>query len=328
MRKSVRAGQNFACMVYWIPGERRIGKTVNVLAIACRLYQCYGCQTMWLRNKKVELEDDGFVNTFLNSAKNYSHCPDEWITKKDGVWASSEKDAEQIIMFQSISTFSNRRGAETPKCILMVFDEFMPEDRKYPKSCAKGLMSLTKTVLAGKENSRCICMSNIISAGNPYFVKFGIYPDPKRSITTFKDKGMLIECCQGYRKAIEQSNPWNAVYMAGKYQDYASAEEDSLTQLVVDKWPKGGNGFDYVLLNEGIHYRGYLKNNLVYWEQYNGSVKDLKVFAVNLQEVGERIYLIPDFIKQDIKTMVGANCVRFKTPNVMFGVLSCIFEEV
>src|SRR5690606_3009910 len=114
-----------------------------------------------------------------------------------------------------------------------------------------GLMSLTKTVLSGKRDAKCYCLSNFISAANPYWVGFQIYPDPKKDVTNFPDKGIAIEVCRGYRCAIEEDNPWNRVYRAGGYQDYASETEDSLWQLIA-KVPKGGELHPYFVMRDGV----------------------------------------------------------------------------
>ena len=148
-------------LIAWIIGARRMGKTDAELLLACLLYQRFGLRTMWLRNKDIEVQDRRFSESFLADAKRFGWAPSEWMAFPDGVYSSDDKkQADKIIDFQAISTFGNRRGGAHPRTILMVLDEFMPEDRRYPPMPAIGLMSLSKTVLAGNPNARIICSSN------------------------------------------------------------------------------------------------------------------------------------------------------------------------
>ena len=75
-------------LIYWIIGARRIGKTDFFLHLACYMYQHHGVQTMWLRNKQVELQEPGFYNDFLNDAKHFGWCPEEWYADSSGVWTA------------------------------------------------------------------------------------------------------------------------------------------------------------------------------------------------------------------------------------------------
>lgn len=311
-------------LINFVVGERRIGKTLHFQRRAFELWERTGQQTMWLRNKKVELEDPSFVADFLNAPKRFGWCGEEFVTARDGVYTDRSK-SEQVIKFQSISTASNRRGNMTADVGLMVFDEFMPEDRKYPKKAHTMLLSLTKTVLSGNRDAKCYCLSNFISAANPYFVGFRIYPDKKRDITYYPDKLLAIEVCRGYRCAIEDDNPWNKVYAAGGYKDYASAEEDSLFMLI-SRVPRDVELLPYFIKSNGLIYAAGYKNGLLYWHEYRGPTK--WVFAANLQETSDKVSLIPRWFRKEIKLWSEDNIMRFATPNVMYAILSVIYDAV
>jgi hypothetical protein len=311
--------------LYFIVGARRIGKTLHFQKKSFELFKETGQQTMWIRNKKVEFADPSFIADFLNAGRKFGWIDDDWFTQPDGVYTG---EGENVIKFQSISTFSNRRGNMTADVGQIVFDEFMPEDRRYPKRAHIGLMSLTKTVLSGKRDAKCYCLSNFISAANPYWVGFQIYPDPKKDVTNFPDKGIAIEVCRGYRCAIEEDNPWNRVYKAGGYQDYASETEDSLWQLI-SKVPKGGELHPYFVMRDGVVYGGTWYNGILYWHVYNNQVnKDHYIFATTVQEVGGRVTLMPPFFKRDLKEYMLHGMMRFQNANVMYAILNIIFETV
>ena len=312
-------------VIMMICGARRIGKTDLFLRLACDLWQRFHLRTMWVRNKLTELKEPSFFNEFLNDPKRHGWCPESWFVKADGV--HDPGDEEPVILFQSISVFSNRRGGAHPEVIMMVFDEFMPEDRKYPHMCATGLMSLTKTVFSGNEEARCFCLSNFVSAANPYFVKFRIYPRKGQDITVFPDKSILIERCTGYRCAILPDSKWNKAYKAAGVGDYASEDEDSLIELIRPV-PKGATPKPWIILNDGILYRCWQKNGVSYWNEYKGDAKDIVIWTPNLKECSDRVNLIMPFMKRHIEEEMQMGLLRFKNPNVMFAILSMVFETV
>lgn len=319
------------CMMLWIVGERRIGKTDLMLHLAMMLWQDHGLRTMWIRNRKVELDDPAFFNTFLADALEHGWTDREYIVRPDGVYEATEdgKPApdKRAIVFQSISTFSNRRGGAHPDVVMMVFDEFMPEDRKYPAQCAKGLMSLTKTVFSGRTDARVFCLSNFVSAANPYFVAFGIYPEPGQDVTVYEDKGMLIEKCRGYHRAIAEDNPWTSIYRAGRYGDYADETEDTLLQLV-RKMPKGAIPEPYAILRDGRVYRPYTKDGLVYWALYKGSLNGVSLYASTIQETSDSVRMLPRFYLNSMAEISANGGYRFADANVMFAILNIVYETV
>ena len=312
-------------MIMMIIGARRIGKTDLFLRLACDLWQRFNLRTMWVRNKLTELKEPSFFNEFLNDAKLHNWCPEGWVTKADGV--HDPGDPEPVILFQSISVFSNRRGGAHPEVIMMVLDEFMPEDRKYPHMCATGLLSLTKTVFSGNEEARCFCLSNFVSAANPYFVKFRIYPRKDQDITVFPDKSILIERCRDYRCAILEDNKWNRAYKAAGVGNYASEEEDRLIELIRPV-PKGATPAAWLVLSDGVLYRRWQKNGMSYWNEYKGSIKDTVIYTPNLKECSDSVTLMMPFMKKHIEEEMQMGMLRFKNPNVMFAILSMVFETV
>lgn len=313
--------------VFWLTGERRIGKTDLMLRLACDLFIHYNLQTMWVRNKQVELRDPSFHADFLNDAKKHEWAPEEWICNEQGVFESKDKEAKQIIKFQSISTFSNRRGGAHPRVIMIVFDEFMPEDRKYPPMAAQGIMSLTKTVFSGRTDARLFCLSNFTSAANPYFVKFRIYPSTEL-VTLYPEKRMLIERCDGYRKAIDKGNPWNDVYEAGGMGNYASEKEDDLIGLIVPKVPKGAKPYSHIYYIEGQYYRAYYNNQMTIYTEYKGSRKGLMAFTPNTRECSDNCMLIMQWMIKRIVEDLQTGVIRFTNPNVMFAILNMAFDKV
>lgn len=310
--------------IAFIVGERRIGKTLHFQKKAFDNWYNRGESTMWLRNKKVELQDPSFSADFLNAPLKFDWCDPNVVCFPDGVYTDKRK-TEQIIKFQSISTASNRRGNMSDNTTMMVLDEFMPEDRRFPKHAPKMLMSLTKTVFSGNPDAKVYCLSNFISSANPYFVGFRIYPSKRLDVTYFPDKAIAIEVCRGYKTAIEDDNPWNRVYRAGGYQDYASAEEDTLFQLIKPV-PPNGIREPFFIKSDNVYYSMVYRDGLIYWHEYNGE-RGL-TFTPNLSETSDKVSLIPRFLRRDIKQWSEDNIMRFSNPNVMYAILSIIYDAV
>lgn len=310
---------DYTPLIWWIIGARRIGKTDFFLRLACRLFMDHGLQTMWVRGKKVELEDPGFYADFLNDAFHFKWCPEGWTADAGGVWT---EDREQVIKWQSISTFSNRRGAGHPDVYMIVFDEFTPESRDYPRRALTGLMSLTKTVIAGKRDARVYCLSNFVSLANPYFAGLRIYPE--RDITHYPDKAMLIDKCKGYRCSIERDNPWQAVYRAASYGDYADETEDSLIELV-KRPPKRAKPLGYAVQISGEIYMPASDDRFVYWIHKPAVPYGMQVFASEVTEVSDRVPLIPDIVRRQIEAGVKSDELRFDSPNTLYSVMSLAY---
>lgn len=309
-------------MVSWIVGQRRIGKTQFFIHLMCHAYQEHGVTTLWLRNKVVELEELG--NGFLYDAKRLGWCPDEWEVRADGVYTGSGKDASQVCWFKAISTFSNARGSSYP-CNIVVFDEFMPEDRRYPHGCATGLISLVKTVVSNRPEARVYCLSNSISAVNPYFARYRIFP--KDVVTWYDDKAMLIEKCVGYQQAnMSDANPWLKVYKATGYSEYADEKDDARWELIVRTVPKGAKPTDWLLQSNGFVYRAWIWNGIYYFAEYKGKRSGTYMITSERENVNTQcLYMSPDF-KNSLMQLFDTGGARFVGANTMFDVLNSVFE--
>lgn len=312
-------------MVFWIIGERRIGKTDLLLQVACLLWQHYRLKTMWLRNKREEVKGSN-VSTFLNDAKLRGWCPETWTVDEHGVREGPDRDSETLILFSSISTFSNRRGGAHPDVVMMVLDEFCPEDRRYPPMAATALMSLTKTVFSGRTDARLFCLSNFTEATNPYFVKMRIFPARGQDVTLFRDKRMLIERCAGYRKAIGDGNPWEDVYRGAGVENYASEDEDDLMKLI-GRMPKGLKPSPFLISIDGTLYRRWTGKG-VWWAEFRGDPKGIVIYTPNVTEVTDRVALAPKYLLKDINDCLELGALRFTHPNVMFAILNMVYDAI
>ena len=312
--------KNFTPLVYWIIGARRIGKTDFFLQVAIELYLAYGKQTMWIRSMDVELSDPSFARDFLNDAYKYGWCPEGWTSDATGV---KDQDGNLVIMWQALSTFSNRRGAGHPDVEMIFFDEFCPESKRYPKMALTAVMSLTKTVFAGRRTARMFCGSNFVSIANPYFAGLEIYPS--EAINLYPDKMMILERCEGYRCSIDDENPWNKVYQASGYGNYADESEDKMIDLVC-KLPKRSKPLYYALVVNGKTYLPYDTKRAVHWTKAQSVPYGTQLFASDIGDVTDKIPIVASWVIKNIKTCVENDAIRFDEPNTLFAIMSLIYN--
>ena len=203
----------------------------------------------------------------------------------------------------------------------------MPENGKYPAHCATGLMSLTKTVLNGREDARVFCLSNYTRPFNPYYAKFRIIPDGDREITAFPDKAILIEQCRGYRCSVLKDGLWSKVYTAGNYGDYERASEFSILSLI-HPVPRGSKALPYFLYSDGTQYRGWSKDGLIYWARSKDPTNGLDVFALETCEIEAKRPLIPKWLIKQLKEASDANVFRYQDANVMMAISSMFYPDL
>ena len=318
------------CRLWFMIGARRIGKTDCLLHMALDLWLRHGRKTMWIRDVLETVKSKNFLNDFLNDAYEFGWISDEegeWIVKEDGV--HEPKNGEIVIKFQSLSTYSSRRGPAHPDVDLMVYDEFIPEDRRFQKGCLKGLMSLTKTVFSGRDGCRCICTSNYVSISNPYFAGLEIYPDPKKDVTVWSDKGVAVERCRGYRCAITKESPWNKVYSAAHYGDYADEEEDVMHKLV-KKVPKGAKPDDWTLQIYGKWYRCYTATDGIRYARREKEevLNRLKIvrYVTNPADLTEGVVKLDTFKRVQIEMDVDGGRMKFEDANTLFAFINLIYN--
>lgn len=310
-------------IINFIIGQRRIGKTYFFQKMAIDNYERDGSQTLWLRNRKTEFESP-FVEDFLNGMKSIGVATsNSYEVKPHGLY----KDGDLVVKFHSLSTFSNLRGNAYPNINMIVFDEFCPEDRRYPKNSHTGLMSITKTVLSGKKDAKVYCLSNYISVANPYFVGFNIYPNGKMDVTNFKDKKVSIEVCRGYNCAIETDNPWNSVYSAGGYQAYGEASEDELWTLI-SKAPVKSNRFSYYIRADNETYGFEISNEMLWVHKCSPQNGQGTVYGRTMQDCNDKVYIMPNEFKKQLKGWVESNILRYADANTMFVVLGIVYSDI
>lgn len=319
------------CPLWFIIGARRIGKTDVSLRLALMLWERFGRKTMWIRDSLETFKTDHFQADFLNDAYALGWIQDidsdkqRWIVKTDGV--HEPEHGELVIKFQSLSTYSSRRGPGHPDVDLMIFDEFIPEDRRYFKGALKGLMSLTKTVFSGRDGCRCICTSNFVSLSNPYFAGFEIYPDPKQDVTVWNDKGVAVERCRGYRCAIAKDSAWNKMYKAARYGDYADEEEDTMHNLI-RRIPKGSKPDKWAVMINDKWFRIYTTSSGVRIARQERNINNLNItlYVTDPRALSDDVLMLDPIHRLQIENDIALGRLRYEDPNTLFAYVNLTYN--
>ena len=314
-RKLLASGA-YGCPLWFIFGGRRIGKTDMMLQVACQLWIQEGRRTMWLRSLKTEFSPE-FVGDFLNDAIDRGWCPEDWYAGMDGV---HDSEGKLCIKFQALNTFSNRRGPAHPDVDLMILDEACPEDvRKYPPHPMTALLSLSKTVFAGREGCRIIALSNIVSAANPWFAALRVLPE--KAISVWMDKGVAVEICEGYKCSIAPDSPWNRLYKAANYGDYASDSEDPMKRLIVKKNVKGTPERWALLTPNGLYRITTDEKGRKIWDEcprnFSGAI-----YCSDPTKLEASI--IPSLLAMSIRDDFNNQRLRFTSVNAMWDVCEAV----
>lgn len=318
------------CPIWFMIGARRIGKTDLALHMSLILWQKYRRKTMWIRDVLTTLEGKNFQADFLNDAYEFGWISDiddshRWSVKNDGV--HEPVNDELIIKFQSLSTYSSRRGPAHPDVDLMLFDEFIPEDRRYQKGALRGLMSLTKTVFSGREGCRCICTSNFVSLSNPYFAGFEIYPDPGQDVTAWPDKGVAVERCRAYRCAITKESNWNKAYAAAHYGDYADEEEDVMHNLI-RKIPKGSKPDKWAVMINDKWFRIYTTSSgqRIAKQERNLNSNGMMMFVTDPRNLSDDVIMLDPLHRVSIENDIALGRLRYEDPNTLFAFVNLTYN--
>lgn len=314
-------------MMFFIVGARRIGKTQFFIHLACEIWKRYRIRTLWIRTKLVETQMLG--DGFLADAVELGWCSPACDVKADGAY---DENGDMFIQFASLSTFSNARGRtyNTPDnpMQLIVYDEFMPEDKKYTgcKSPATALMSLTRSVFSNDPDARCFCLSNSISCINPFYARMKVYP--KDSVTRYPEKKITIEKCIGYKQAnMSEGNPWGEFYKAVGYGDYADEKDDPRFNLICGCVPKGAKPEAWVVISGGHTYRAYDLKGKMYFAPWKGNLHSIVAYSADRDTVNVYSPYLPDRMRKALGDVLDTNGARFVDANTMFDIMTIVFPD-
>ena len=169
----------------FIIGARGIGKSFSMKKYSINRFIKYGEQFIYVRRYKQELKK--ITSYFDDVAQEF---PGVEFKVKGRQFYINGKLAGWAI---PLSTWQSEKSNAYPNVTTIVYDEFLREKDKsgYLPNEVEALLNLMDTVFRGRENGRCICMSNSTTVVNPYFLYFGLVPDLNKRFNAYES--ILIE---------------------------------------------------------------------------------------------------------------------------------------
>jgi hypothetical protein len=178
-------------------GARGIGKSYGLKKYVVNRAIKQGKQFIYLRRYKDELKK---IINFFNDIKH--EFPNHELRVKGRQFFYAEKgktDAKGNIKWILIgwaiplSAWQSEKSNAYPDVETILFDEFIREkdNSGYIPNEVPALLNLMDTVFRGRDNVRCVCLSNSVTILNPYFLYFGLLPDITKRFNAYKS--VLVE---------------------------------------------------------------------------------------------------------------------------------------
>lgn len=197
---------SYDALLYFIIGERGVGKTYGAKKYVVNRFLKKGRQFAYLRRYKTEIEEavgNDKNQKFFNQIK--KEFPKHKLTN------SADKfyvDGKLCGYAMSLSTANILKSSSFEKVDTIIFDEFIIDKGcyHYLQNEVVQLLELYETI-ARLRDVKFIFLGNAISTTNPYFNYFNLSLPYKSDIKTFKNGLIVINYCKNleYREAKKKS---------------------------------------------------------------------------------------------------------------------------
>lgn len=187
---------SFNRILNFVIGARGIGKSYGMKKHVCRRFIKYGEQFIYVRRYKPELKK---VTNFFDDIR--AEFPNVELKVKGRQFYIDGKLAGWAI---PLSTWQSEKSNAYPNVSTIIFDEFIREkdNSGYIPNEVDALLNLMDTVFRGRDNTRCIGLSNSVSVVNPYFLYFDLVPNTEKRYNAYRE--ILIEIPESYDFANER----------------------------------------------------------------------------------------------------------------------------
>ena len=178
--------------LYMVLGGRNIGKTYATKVMCVKRFIKYGEQFLYVRRHESNFKKGTLTNFFDKIQKEF---PEHKLEVKRGVFYCDGKVCGTAV---PLSKWQVMKGSEFPDIYTIFMDEFLKEKdaTHYIGNEPQTLMSLAETVFRDKimnnEKVRIICLSNMTTIANPYFLFFKVFPTINKRFNTFKHAPELV----------------------------------------------------------------------------------------------------------------------------------------
>ena len=210
-------------MMYFIIGERGVGKTYGAKKWCINKFLKKKEQFIYLRRYKTELHEsagdsDKFFKALYNEFKNHD-------LKISGNKILCDKKTMGYTI--ALSTANILKSTSFDGVTTIIFDEFIIDKGcyHYLQNEVEQMLDLIETI-ARLRNIRIIFLGNAISITNPYFIYFNLSLPYKTDVKTFKDGLIVVNYIKNekYRKVKHESN-FGKLISGTNYSKYAIDNE-------------------------------------------------------------------------------------------------------
>lgn len=209
-------------LLYFIIGERGVGKTYCLTVRAINNFIKNKKQFVYLRRYKTELKNS--VPKFWAAVKNDKRVNKNKLTIKNNEFYINDKIAGYAI---PLSTANILKSSTYDNVNLIIFDEFILDKGNYhylPNEVEK-LLDVIETI-GRMRDIKVFLLGNALSVTNPYFLYFDLRLPYNSDIATFKDGLIVVNYIKNeeYRK-IKKQTKFGKLIEGTDYGKYAIDNE-------------------------------------------------------------------------------------------------------
>ena len=214
-------------MLNFVMSHRGGGKTYSSKRLAIKNFLKDGSEFVYLRRYKTELKGDNVAKFFDDISQEFPGH--EFEVKGHTFYIDGKQAGYARALTQQVQI----RSTPFPKVTLIIFDEFVLDDRgtnlKYLPDEVKTFLEVLSTIVRSRDNVRVLCCANSISYVNPYFDfwKIRINPSKKKNFyfSPLNDQ-VILELYQNevFKQMMEQTR-FGQLITGTAYGDYAISNE-------------------------------------------------------------------------------------------------------
>lgn len=291
-------------LLNFVVSERGAGKTFSTLKYLVENFLKTGRQFVYLR--RTETERDQASPTLLAQLQGGGFFMEhEFKAFKDYILC----DGKVICYCYAISTAYKFKSTSFYKVDYIVFDEFIDENERYLKDEVRKFLSFFETIARLRDNVQILCLGNLITKYNPYFVYFNIKMSDS-PFTRFRNKSILINNFKSeeYRKKKKETKFGKLI--AGTEYGGFMLENKAISDnySFVDKlegWKKRPVA-NIIIENNNIRvYEAISKNGFLLFFQKAEAIKGVEI--VNYDKILVENARIESIRKLPISRMISLN---------------------
>ena len=199
---------SFNALLYFVIGERGVGKTFNAKRAVLNRFLKTGEQFIYLRRYKTEL--DTALATFWNDLQDNGYFEDYTLkVKKNKMLTEFTCNGKVCGYGVPLSTANILKSTAFPKVKTIIFDEFLLDNSgtyRYLKNEVTMVLDTIETTFRLRDG-RVLFLGNALSITNPYFAYFNLELPYNSEFKTFKDGAIVVNYIKNvkYRETKKQS---------------------------------------------------------------------------------------------------------------------------